>query len=66
MLRLLSAPAHARFITRSSAQQLACKDPARNGQSTTITDRPTYTPVANRADSCSLKGVIFDDKLSTP
>ncbi|MCT4393143.1 alpha-galactosidase, partial [Lacticaseibacillus paracasei] len=33
----------------------ACKDLGRNGQSTTIMPKATYTPVANRAGSRSLK-----------
>ncbi|EPC17216.1 acetyltransferase [Lacticaseibacillus paracasei] len=41
-------------LTRSPAQQPACKDLGRNGQSATITPKATYTPVANRAGSRSL------------
>ncbi|KAA1047506.1 ATP-dependent nuclease subunit B [Lactobacillus sp. DS1_6] len=42
-------------ITRSPAQKPACKDLGRNGQSTTITPKATYTPVSNRAGSRSQK-----------
>ncbi|AQY36409.1 acetyltransferase [Lacticaseibacillus rhamnosus] len=41
-------------MTRSPAQKPACKDLGRNGQSTTITPKATYTPASNRAGSRSL------------
>ncbi|AWN85256.1 hypothetical protein DQM23_01640 [Lacticaseibacillus paracasei] len=40
-------------ITRSPAQQPACKDLGRNGQKATITSKGAYIPVANRAGSRS-------------
>ncbi|PTM23376.1 IMP cyclohydrolase [Lacticaseibacillus rhamnosus] len=43
------------IITRSPAQQSACKDLGRNGQRPAITLKATYTPIANRAGSRSLK-----------
>ncbi|RXS53535.1 IMP cyclohydrolase [Lacticaseibacillus rhamnosus] len=42
-------------ITRSPAQQSACKDLKRNGQRPAITLKAAYTPIANRAGSRSLK-----------
>ncbi|MCT3144745.1 Malolactic regulator [Lacticaseibacillus rhamnosus] len=53
-LRLLSAPAHAHFITRSQSQQSTCKDLSRNGPSPAITPEATYTPIAKRSCSRSL------------
>ncbi|WP_174645376.1 ATP-dependent nuclease subunit B [Lacticaseibacillus rhamnosus] len=41
-------------ITRSPAQQSACKDLGRNGQSPAITPKAAYTPIANRAGPRSL------------
>ncbi|AWN83158.1 hypothetical protein EAI91_07760 [Lacticaseibacillus paracasei] len=41
-------------MTRSPAQQPACKDLGRNGQKATITSKAAYIPVANRAGSRSL------------
>ncbi|ONN73891.1 alpha-galactosidase [Lacticaseibacillus rhamnosus] len=54
-LRLLSAPARAHAITRSSAQGPACKDLGRNGQSPAITPKAAYTPAPKRAGSRSLR-----------
>ncbi|AER65010.1 Malolactic regulator [Lacticaseibacillus rhamnosus] len=42
------------IITRSPAQQSACKDLERNGQSPAITPEATYTPIAKRSCSRSL------------
>ena len=42
-------------ITRSPAQNSACKDLGRNGQSPAITPKATYTPILNRASSRSQK-----------
>ena len=42
------------IITHSPAQQSACKDLGRNGQSPAITLKAAYTPIANRAGSRSL------------
>ncbi len=39
--------------TRSPAQESACKDLGRNGQSPTITSKATYTPTPERAGSRS-------------
>ncbi|EKS51050.1 IMP cyclohydrolase / Phosphoribosylaminoimidazolecarboxamide formyltransferase [Lacticaseibacillus rhamnosus LRHMDP2] len=44
-----------RSITRSPAQQSACKDLGRNGQRPAITPEATYTPIPNRAGSRLLK-----------
>ncbi|MCT3169488.1 Malolactic regulator [Lacticaseibacillus rhamnosus] len=44
-----------RSITRSPAQQSACKDLGRNGQDRAITPKATYTPTSNRAGSRSHK-----------
>ncbi|AWR92561.1 IMP cyclohydrolase [Lactobacillus sp. DS15_6] len=41
-------------ITRSPAQQPACKDLERNGQRPTITSKATYTSVTKRAGSRSV------------
>ncbi|ONN74526.1 acetyltransferase [Lacticaseibacillus rhamnosus] len=41
-------------ITRSPAQESACKDLSRNGQSPAITSEATYTPIPKRAGSRSL------------
>ncbi|MBC7032289.1 hypothetical protein G6O48_25515, partial [Salmonella enterica subsp. enterica serovar Enteritidis] len=40
-------------MTRSPAQESACKDLGRNGQSPAITSKATYTPASNRAGSRS-------------
>ncbi|TLF42296.1 hypothetical protein FEI14_05215 [Lacticaseibacillus zeae] len=45
--------AHARTITRSPAQESACKDLGRNGQSPTITPKAAYTPTPERAGTRS-------------
>ena len=42
-------------ITRSPAQESACKDLGRDGQSPAITPKATYTPTPKRAGSRSLK-----------
>ena len=42
-------------ITRSPAQESACKDLGRNGQSPAIAPKATYTPTPKRAGSRSLK-----------
>ncbi|MDN6006230.1 MAG: hypothetical protein L0I31_04955, partial [Lacticaseibacillus paracasei] len=42
-----------RTITRSPAQQPACKNLGRNGQRTTIATKAAYIPVANRTGSRS-------------
>ncbi|ONF98780.1 Malolactic regulator [Lacticaseibacillus rhamnosus] len=42
-------------ITRSPAQESACKDLRRNGHSPTITPQATYTPTPKRAGSRSHK-----------
>ncbi|PTV00320.1 Malolactic regulator, partial [Lacticaseibacillus rhamnosus] len=39
------------MITRSPAQEPACKDLDRTGQSPAITPKATYTPAPNRAGS---------------
>ncbi|TLQ51393.1 hypothetical protein FEZ34_04190 [Lacticaseibacillus casei] len=39
----------------SLAQEPACKDLGRNGQSPAITPKAAYTPAPNRASSRSLK-----------
>ncbi|MCT3361492.1 acetyltransferase [Lacticaseibacillus paracasei] len=41
-------------LMRSPAQQPACKDLGRNGQSAIITPEATYTAAPNRAGSRSL------------
>ncbi|WP_260366992.1 hypothetical protein, partial [Lacticaseibacillus paracasei] len=41
-------------LARSPAQQPACKDLGRNGQSTTITPKATYIAALNRAGSRSI------------
>ncbi|WP_174645526.1 ATP-dependent nuclease subunit B, partial [Lacticaseibacillus rhamnosus] len=41
-------------ITRSPAQESACKDHSRDGQERAITSEAAYTPVSNRAGSRSL------------
>ncbi|AQY34231.1 acetyltransferase [Lacticaseibacillus rhamnosus] len=41
-------------ITRSPAQESACKDLGRNDQDRVITPKATYTPTPNRAGSRSL------------
>ncbi|ONF99043.1 alpha-galactosidase [Lacticaseibacillus rhamnosus] len=41
-------------ITRSPAQESACKDLERNDQSPAITLKATYTPIPKRAGSRSL------------
>ncbi|MED7630499.1 alpha-galactosidase [Lacticaseibacillus casei] len=40
-------------ITRSLAQEPACKDLGRNGQNPAITSKATYTPAPKRASSRS-------------
>ena len=52
-LRFLSGLAHALAETRSPAQESACKDLGRNGQSPTITSKAAYTPTPERAGSRS-------------
>ncbi|KAB1970782.1 alpha-galactosidase [Lacticaseibacillus casei] len=42
-------------MTRSLAQEPACKDLGRNGQARAITPKATYTPAPNRAGSRSHK-----------
>ncbi|MBS9527580.1 Malolactic regulator [Lacticaseibacillus rhamnosus] len=42
-------------ITRSPAQEFACKDLSRNGQERAITSQAAYTPIPNRAGSRSLR-----------
>ncbi|MCT3173906.1 acetyltransferase [Lacticaseibacillus rhamnosus] len=42
-------------MTRSPAQEPACKDLKRNGQNPAITLKAAYTPAPNRAGSRSLK-----------
>ncbi|MDN6104371.1 MAG: hypothetical protein L0I68_07735, partial [Lacticaseibacillus paracasei] len=46
-------------ITRSPAQQPACKDLERNGHNPTITFKPAYTPVSTAlAHAHTKKGAI--------
>ncbi|ONG01416.1 hypothetical protein BT102_02590 [Lacticaseibacillus rhamnosus] len=40
---------YTRFLTRSPAQESACKDLGRNGQNRVITTKTTYTPIRNHA-----------------
>ncbi|MCT3171219.1 ATP-dependent nuclease subunit B [Lacticaseibacillus rhamnosus] len=40
-------------MTRSPAQESACKDLSRNGQERAITSQAAYTPIPNRAGSRS-------------
>ncbi|MCT3146552.1 alpha-galactosidase [Lacticaseibacillus rhamnosus] len=47
-------------ITRSPAQESACKDLKRNGQDRAITPKAAYTPIPKRAGSRS------DKKRSAP
>ncbi|SSA28090.1 hypothetical protein PMJEKBHI_01014 [Lacticaseibacillus rhamnosus] len=49
------AGSHSLSITRSPAQESACKDLERNGQSPAITLKATYTPIPKRAGSRSQK-----------
>ncbi|MCT3152946.1 IMP cyclohydrolase [Lacticaseibacillus rhamnosus] len=40
-------------LTRFPAQGSACKELGRNGQKRAITPKAAYTPIPNRAGSCS-------------
>ncbi|ONG00591.1 acetyltransferase [Lacticaseibacillus rhamnosus] len=44
-------------MTRSPAQESACKDLRRNGQERAITPQAAYTPIPNRAGS---RSPLFD------
>ncbi|ONF97826.1 Malolactic regulator [Lacticaseibacillus rhamnosus] len=46
------------IITRSPAQQSACKDLERDGQSPAITPVATYTPTSTRSCSRSLYNAL--------
>ncbi|WP_225358124.1 hypothetical protein, partial [Lacticaseibacillus rhamnosus] len=48
-------------ITRSPAQESACKDLSRNGQERAITSQAAYTPIPNRAGSRSLYFLLDND-----
>ncbi|KAB1970622.1 Malolactic regulator [Lacticaseibacillus casei] len=48
------------IITRSLAQEPACKDLGRNGQKRAITPKAAYTPAPNRASSRSEGEEIHD------